>query len=595
MEINNNMSKYILRDLYLRDIHLGKIQGPLQNNIYKDKPWVKNYVENEMAIFNPCDTFYNTYKNFALKHLDEQAVFVCETNKMYTHREILQLVDKASAGFAKLGIKNGDKVGIMLNGSIEEVINFFALSKVGAVSKYIDYMKAVPQMKHNVEEDDLVLLVMDECFMPLNPIINEKNIPLVIANSKNKYEQATMYEELYQTKENIDAALYQKDKVTLIINSSGTTGPAKPISHTDFSVHTAVQKMLFAGYPLGPGNVVTKNIPSQIGLGLITLYTSILSGSILASIGGNGTPDLSNKLDRFIIEFPQFKEKYHLNENALLNVFTACIFVRLMMKDERIHDMSYVGSILGAGSKMDKEELDAFDEITKAKGYNGNIYNGYGQNEMAGAVTLNTPNHNQNGSAGYPTIGTNIVFVNQENKNTIDYGHEGLLYEQTDSKFLRYENLPEKTKEAQTFLSDGSLWYDTKDIAYMDQNGFNYITGRTTRVATREDFKFSLDDVEAKIRALPYIKDCAIILTAAGKSFEEFALFYVPTTYEYANENTVAELIKNEKSISNLEIPDEYLCMETIPYLNGVKIDYQSLNHYYKEFMGQTRKRKLEK
>ncbi len=594
--IEKNLSHMIVRDLYLRDLHLGKIQGPLTGSIYYDKPWTVNYRDNEKAYFDVHNTFYTTYKNYALEHLDEAAVYVLESKKRYTHREVLELVDKAANGLNEIGIKENSMVGIMLNGSIEEVVNFLAISKLGAISKYIDYMKAVPNMKHNVEECNLDLIVMDECFLPLNPIINEKGIKVVVANAKEEHNDIMLYEELYKSKNIVkNAAEYKEGKVTLIINSSGTTGPAKPISHTDFSVNSAAQKMLFVDYPIGDGDVLIKNIPSQIGLGLVTtLYTGILSGAEVVSIGGNGTPDLSNKLNGFIKDFPAYKEKYNLRKDAKVSTFTAPVFIRLIMSDEEIKDMSYIGTIMGAGSKMDKEELDKMIEIARAKGYQGEICNAYGQNEFAGAITANSNQKNINGSAGYPVIGTNLIFVDKDTHELVEPGKIGLVFEQSDSRFKHYENLLEESLKAKTYTSDGEEWFDTKDLGYMDENGFVHITGRTTRVVTREDFKFSLDTIEAKIRALPFIKDCAIIMTETGRSWEEFVAFLIPNDVNDMDEEKMKSLIVNSGSLYPFEIPSDFILTDNIPYLNATKIDYNYFNKIYEELKGKTRVRKME-
>ena len=594
MELNNNISEKILRDLYLRDIHLGKTYGPLTGQVYVDKPWTVNYRDNEKAYFDVHNTFYTTYKNYALKHLDEAAIYVFETKKRYTHREVLELVDKAANGLDELGINDKSMVGVMLNGSIEEIVNLLAVSKLGATSKYIDYMKAVPSMKHNVEECNLDLIVMDECFLPLNPVINEKNIKVVVANAKEKHDGITTYEELYNS-QNVkkEAAAYQDGKVTLIINSSGTTGPAKPISHTDFSINSAAQKMLFLDAPINDGDVLIKNIPSQIGLGLVTtLYTGILSGAEVISIGGNGTPDLSNKLNTFIKEFPSYKEKYNLRNDAKVSTFTAPVFIRLIMSDEDIKDMSYIGTILGAGSKMDKEELDNMMELARKKGYQGEICNAYGQNEFAGAITANSNTKNINGSAGYPVIGTNLIFVNKDTQELVKPGEIGLVFEQSDSRFLRYENLPTETEEAKTY-KDGEEWFDTKDLGYMDETGFVHITGRTTRVVTREDFKFSLDTIEAKIRALPFIKDCAIIMTETGRSWEEFVAFFVPNSLEDMDEEKIKKLVLDSGALYPFEIPTDFILTDNIPYLNATKPDYKYFDNIYAQLKGKSRERTL--
>ena len=45
---NLSEEEQIKRDLYLRDLNMGKIQGPLTNIPNIDKEWLKNYTEEQI-------------------------------------------------------------------------------------------------------------------------------------------------------------------------------------------------------------------------------------------------------------------------------------------------------------------------------------------------------------------------------------------------------------------------------------------------------------------------------------------------------------------------------------------------------------------
>lgn len=524
-----------------------------------------------------CETLYATYRNTANKMLDEVAVYITDTNRNYSHREILNLVECASAGFKILGVKEGSVVGIMLNGSIEEVITLFALNKLGAVCKYVDFMKSVPAMKHSLEETDIRLLVMDECFLPLDAVINSKKLPVIVANTSCTFENTRFipYQQLLkETSVYPDEVKYIHKKPAVMINSSGTTGEPKPIVHTNYSINAAAQKMLFTDFPLYPGNITIKMIPSQIGLGLVTsMYTGLISGTEVVFLSGKSTPEFTEKLISFVDGFKKFRSDYHLKETAKLNLFTAPVFVRALIRADTITDLSFMGSIMAGGSKMTKEELDELELIAKQKGYVLPVCNGYGQNEMAGAVTLNQNSKNINGSAGLPTYETEILVVDPETKEPVQYGQVGLILERSTSEFLEYERQPQKTEDAYISLPDGSRWFNSCDLGYIESNGFLYITGRTTRVVVREDFKISLDEVERKIRDLPFIDDCAVIVSEYGGSIEQIAAF-VKTEETSAEE--LKRMIESADSISHFEMPSTYFFVESLPYKNG-KIDYKAL------------------
>ena len=544
-----------------------------------DKPWRGRYFNNPNVDFELKDTLYNTYVNASHNRLDENAVYINATGETYSNRELLDLIDKASKGFQFLGINQKSKVGILLSGTVEEIVTLFALNKLGAVSKYIDFTKSVVSIKHSLDETNLDLLVIDECFLELEKNINEKNISVVIANTKNHYddEHYISYEMLYQKHIDGDviAASYEDNKPTIMINSSGSTGEPKPIVHTDYSVNAAAQKMLYTDYPLSVGNVLIKTIPSQIGLGLITsLYTGLLSGVQVVLINGQSVPDFIQNQISFVKNYKRFKDTFRLSQTAKLNIFTAPAFIRALIRSSEITDLSFIGAILAAGSKIAKEELDELEQIAREKGCKVPICNGYGQNEMAGAVALNVNQYNVNGSAGFPTFGTEVIIVDPVTKERLPFGQVGLILESSNSEFYEYENQEEKTAQAYLTLPDGSRWFNSCDLGYMDKYGFLYITGRTTRVVIRADFKISMDEVDQKIRVLPFIDDCASVVSGFNESFERFTMF---VKSDKVDAESIRGMVEKANILSEYEMPSEFLLIENIPYKTNGKVDYKEL------------------
>ena len=548
-----------------------------------EKPWENRYSNNPFANFNINETLYRTYASVANRFPDDIVLIIDDTQEAFTHRQFLNLVDITSEGFIKLGIGCGSKVGVILNGYLEDAITPLALNKIGAIAKYIDYMKSVSSIQHSIDETALDALIIDECFLPLEQAANVHSLPTIVGNASRDYCFGH-YHNYPKGNDSIalsyaEAVKFDKDRPSIIISSSGTTGEPKPIVHSDYSINAAAQKTLYIDYPLSRGNVVLKMIPSQVGLGLInTLYTGLISGATVVMLSCCETDALIGKLVKLTKHFRDLVAKYGLNANAKLNVLTSPLFVRGLVKSSEEIDFSVLGSLMGGGSKMSKDELDDMTTFAKRRGLVCPICNGYGQNEMAGGpVAINSNLHNVNGSAGFPTYKTDIVVVDPTSYKKLGVNQTGLILESSNSEFLYYEGMPEQTKSAKVTLSDGTKWFNSLDLGYMNEDGFLFITGRLSRVVIREDHKVSLDEVEQKIRSFSFVEDCATVISEQGGSVESFVAYIVTS-----DEDAVSQLGASG-NLHEYETPSEFIVVKELPYKSQGKIDYQKLQNIYRE------------
>ncbi len=583
------IDKMVLEDLKKRKTILLKGKAVLTGNIFIDKPWVVNFPEESQVVIDIHDTMYNVYSGLAQNKMDDEAIIIDDTDDKYTHRELLDLIDKTAECFKKMGVKEGSYVGLMLNNTIEEPVVLLALNKIGAVAKFIDYTKSVPNIIQSVQEVNLDMFVLDEMMMPLEPVVNSAKKPVVVANTNRKYRRGNYlsfkeFLSLYKG-ENLESVSFDEKRPSVIINSSGTTGPAKPITHTNKSINSAAQKMLFSNFILDKDTILMKIIPPQIGLGIITsLYTGLLSDSTVALIRGANAEDSIENTVYFIKNFKNYCLENSLGDKKLV-IFASPMYFRMIINSPEITDLSFVSGMMAAGSKLSKEELESMEIEGKKKGLKVPICNAYGQNELAGAVTINDPSHNLNGSAGYPVIGTDIVIVNPETYEPVKANEVGLILEKSNSEFLHYENSQENSEKARVQLNDGSTWFISNDLGYINSDGYLFITGRTSRVVIRSDFKIPLDMVEEKLKELDFIGECALITTSYDSSYEGLDL-YVTLKEKYKDkldENEVKEKILESGLLSEFEMPDNIHLINQMPILPSGKIDYKMLENMSKK------------
>lgn len=538
------------------------------------------------------ETLYKTYVNAQKDNLSNVALYTRE-GEAVTHQRLLEEADKAAAGLLMYKKEDSFKIGIISSSSYEEAVFLLAASKIGAVSKFIDFTKNMTEIYESLVESSVNVLVMGAEFLPMEQFINPTGLPVIVMGDAplNRPNYCAYLDLLNKSGDlSLSPVEYRDNTCAIIINSSGTTGTPKPIELSDHAINIAVAKHINSDLPLSSSNIMLKIIPSFLGMGVIsTLYTCLIAGIpviYFVAYGPNGSIDGAISM---ILSYPQFARKHHIPSSAKLLIFASPMFFRgVYQMINHVDDLSYFGCLLAGGSAMSKEELETIDAAFASKGCTVPVLIGYGQNEMAGGVTMNEIGANKSGSAGKPMAYTEILIVDMESGKPVPNHTIGKILERSESLFIGYENMPERT--ASSFVADekGDLWFDTNDVGFMDDDGFMYISGRTSRIIIRFDMKVSLDKIEDKIRMSKYVKEAGVI--SIKDSIYGTTIAFVVLKEEYRDVSVsldmiVADIQQSRNPLNDREHPDQLIIVDALPYRSSGKIDYLALEKMAEEIL----------
>lgn len=526
------------------------------------------------------DTMYNTFRKTAKKRMDK--VCIRHNTIEYTYAQVLEMIDKFAASLDLSGIKKGDVVALPLEHSIEASVALIAINKIGAISKWVDIEKSSMELYDNFKDSNVKFIIASNSLKSKIAEVNKKlDLPdssVLLVDTYN--EDKNFYDFLNKSSNHdIQAVEYDKDMPAIMITSSGTTGKPKNILHSSFSVNSAVKKITYTDYPI-KDNIMLVAIPPYIGLGLVTsLYSSMICGGETEILSDYKSPFayveyINKNIDKL--------KKLPKNKKILL--FAAPVFFKSMnsyLKD--IDDLSFIGAMVAAGNKIDEKTLKEMDDNFKSKNCNVPVCNAYGQNEHCGGITYNTIKFNKRGSAGKVAYGTRVMIVNPKTKEEVPVNEIGKIVEQSDSKFLGYDNNPE-AEEASVFVDkDGEIWFDTKDLGSFDDDNYLHVFDRESRAIIRFDFKVTMASIENKILRNNNVKEAiavkVIVDTPFGKDQAPY-LFVVLRNNENKidSDKLIEDIQSSDYPLSMLETPVcvEFLTEEQIPYKNN-KIDYLKL------------------
>ena len=581
----------ILDDLYLKTL----IENGKLSLKECDRPFVTYYPWRPTMFLGINKSLYDTYIDASKDNQKGVAVYNFNDDRILYHNEVKELTDAFARGLMEYGVGIDSKVGILANDATEEPMGLLSSNELGARVKFLDYFKGPFAIKADMDKSHINILFLDEMFIDWAPILGESGIPIVVLNATRDYSDSRCIsfdkvvamgasknsEDLRKHKNEVDKLSH--DRPVLEINSSGTTGVPKPILHSHSSINSSTQKLYFTGFPFGKDSYVLKSIPSQLGLGSLTsLYSCLVSGTGLVLIRPVTKPEAFDLNVKVIQKFKEIMKKYNLSEESILMNFASPMFYRgILDQVSSIDDMSFVGGFLAAGSKMNGIELMEMNKKFKEKGCPVPVNNAYGQNELGGGVTMNTPKHDVPGSAGYPVIGTKIEIVDKATGKTLPVGTEGSIVEKSSSQFLGYEGMKEKTEDVKITMPDGKEWFDTKDRGYFRPNYFLQVTGRDFRVITNSDFKLSLDAIQDKLLSLGIFREVAVVPLEKGP--DEFPVLFAKLK-EDRKDMSLDEVNNRIQSILGpYEMPIKTVLVDKLPSLPSGKIDYISIESIVKQ------------
>jgi acyl-[acyl-carrier-protein]-phospholipid O-acyltransferase/long-chain-fatty-acid--[acyl-carrier-protein] ligase len=161
-------------------------------------------------------------------------------------------------------------------------------------------------------------------------------------------------------------------------------------------------------------------------------------------------------------------------------LFATPTFLMAYIRKAKPEDFQTLKLIVTGAEKLKIKLADMFE-----KKFGLRPQEGYGTTELSPIVSLNLPPPedmdentftHKDGTVGHPLPGVSAKVVDPDSKELLAPETEGMLLIKGPNVMAGYLGPEEKTQQV---IQDG--WYETGDIAKMDNDGFISITGRLSR------------------------------------------------------------------------------------------------------------------
>ena len=264
----------------------------------------------------------------------------------------------------------------------------------------------------------------------------------------------------------------------------------------------------------------------------------------------------------------------------LLSTPTFCTAYTRKCSEEDFASLRFV--LVGA-EKLRESVANAFREK-----FGLDLLEGYGCTEMSPVIAVNSPNFKAGkdtqigikpGTVGHPLPGIVVKVVEPSTNKELRPNQEGLLLVKGANRMIGYLGQPERTAEV---VQGG--WYDTGDIASLDDEGFVRITDRLSRFSKIGGEMVPHLKVEEHIYRIIGDYGCVVTGIPDEQRGERLVAFY--TRQDIAPAQLWRKL--SEAELPNLWIPkrENIYQIDALPTLGTGKVDLRGVKTKAVELAG---------
>lgn len=518
------------------------------------------------------------YENLCIPEFLERAARNYPTNVALsfmgykiTYRQMKDMVNSFSTCLSDFGIKKGDSIAILLPNTIQCVIAYYAILKLGGIVVMNNPLYSDKELLHQFNDSGAKVLITIDLvanrMIDLRPKTSIKQIVVasigdylpfpknllfpLVAKKKKLTADVKPAENVYRWKdmiaqykpENIEVKL-ALDDIAQYQYTGGTTGVSKGVELTHGNLSKNVQQIA-AWFPkLKQGKeVMLGALPffHVFGLTVAMNYAVYMAWSdILVP-----KPQSEQLFDALVKFKPTFLPMVPTMYIGILN-------------HPKINDLdlSYVTGCFSGSAPLPVDVIRQFEEKTGVV-----ICEGFGMTESSPATHCNpfAKGKTKLGSIGVPMPDTQCRLVDiNDRKTDVSVGESGELIIQGPQVMKGYKGKPEETDET---LRDG--WLHTGDIAKMDNDGYFYIVDRLKDMIISGGYNVYPRDIDEVLYQHPKVAEACSIGVPHPSRGESVKVFVVLKDGDTATPDEIIHFCKDK--LAKYKWPDEVEFRKSLP------------------------------
>ncbi len=492
-------------------------------------------------------------------------------DKRFTYSEAKERIDRLAQGLRNLGIRQGDRIGILQVNCHQFVETIYASTQIGAIIVPINFRLKAEEIEYIVSQAEMSALVIGGRYLEIIQSLHPK-IPCVREYISLDQPEPGMifYEELIKSSANQEVVERVKDKDTVIIlYTSGTTGLPKGAMLSYRAIHH-----------LGLSMIINLKLDyKDVVMGGGPLYHMGTFGYLIPSFYVGATWVMVRQFD--------VQEVLKVIQNEKITVcWFAPSMINFMLQFPQIkdYDLSSLRLIQYGGSPMPPQVLKRAIEVLRCK-----FSQIYGLTEAVPQTFLEPEDHFYEGpeekvklltSIGRPAPNVEVRIVNNKDEH-VPLGSVGEIICRCDTMMEGYWRKPKESREALR-----QKWLHTGDLARKDKDGYIYLVDRKKDMIIRGGENIYPVEIEKVLYEYPKVMEAAVIGVPDETWGESVKAVVVLKKGAQATEEEIIQYCRER--LASYKKPTSVDFVENLPRTSGGKVLKTDLRSKF--WAGQSRK-----
>ncbi len=440
--------------------------------------------------------------------------------EIFTYAKLRELAERFGAALRDMGVGKGDKVMLYISNSIQWVISFLGIQKIGAVIVPVSPIYTSFEIEYMLNDSGAeTIICLDTNFCYVSDVFHKTPLRRIIVTNladllpvwkraigslfdKIPYGKVDKASHVYSFKsllnhplEKLDVDIDPYKDLSYILYTGGTTGFPKGVPGNHIGMTSYVNDVTF--------DVFGKHL--KVGedtyIAVNPLFHIMALGFFMAA--GLNTGNMTvlmpiPQIDAILNAISKYSVRWLLGVPALY---------RMILENDRLERYD-LGSLKFCYCGGDVLPIEVFKRWKEEFGIP--IYQVYGSTE-AGHVTYSRIDGDPSPiTIGRPLKSRECIVVDPETLKKVEYGEVGELLVTSPYTLKRYWNKPKETARSYVEI-DGKIYYRMGDFVKMNKNGELVYVERSADIIKYKGYRVSASEVEAVLQDHPTVIGACVV------------------------------------------------------------------------------------